>query len=46
MKPILRFLKKVDKANKIFIPMAVVESLGTKFYMEVYSDKVVLIPIK
>lgn len=43
---LMKFFKKVDKNNKIFIPKAVVENFGKEFYMEIHQDKIVLIPIK
>lgn len=45
--PILRFMKKVDKAvNKMIIPKSFIKKHGREFYMEVYEDKIVLIPLK
>ena len=43
---LFKFLKKVDKANKLFMPKIVIEKLGKEFYLEVYVDKIVLIPVK
>lgn len=43
---LFRFFKKVDSCNKIFIPKVVQKLLGKEFYMEVYKDRVILIPIR
>ena len=43
---IFRFMKRLDKANKIFIPKVAVEKFGKDYYLEVYEDKMILIPIK
>lgn len=44
--PILVYQKKADKtANKIIIPKSVINRMGRDFAMEVYKDKLVLIPI-
>ena len=46
-KPMLVYKKKTDKTtNKMIIPKAIVEQWGNEFYMEIYEDKIVLIPIK
>lgn len=46
-KPILRFQKNVDKTlNKMVIPKFFVEKHGRSFFMEIYEDKIVLIPVK
>ena len=46
-KPILIYQKKTDKTtNKMIIPKAIIENWGNEFYMEVYSDKIILRPIK
>lgn len=46
-KPIIRYFKRVDKgANKILIPKEVVEKFGREFYLEVYVDKLVLVPVE
>lgn len=45
--PILRFMKNAERTtNKITLPKVVVEKFGKQFYMEIYEDKIVLIPIK
>ena len=44
--PFLRFQKKADKEkNRVIIPKTFIEKWGDKFYMDVYSDKIVLKPI-
>lgn len=45
-KPVLILKKNAEKTtNKIRIPSEVIEELGSKFYMEIYKDKIVLKPI-
>lgn len=47
MENIIRLIKKVEKTtNKILLPKQVVEKMGNEFYMEIYNDKIILIPIK
>ena len=44
--PILTFEKKADKEkNRIIIPKVFIGKWGDRFYMDVYSDKIVLRPI-
>lgn len=46
-KPILVYQKNADKqTNKMIIPKAVIQKMGNQFYMEIYKNKIVLIPIK
>lgn len=46
-KPKLILQKNAEKSmNKIVIPKAFIIKHGNKFYMEVYENKIVLIPIK
>lgn len=46
-KPKLIFYKKADKTlHKIIIPQFIIEQWGYDFTMEIYEDKIVLIPIK
>ena len=46
-KPILVYEKNADKTtNKMIIPKAIIEQWGNKFYMEIYTDKIILRPIK
>lgn len=46
-KPILVYQKNADRTtNKMIIPKAIIEQWGNQFYMEVYSDKIILKPIK
>lgn len=46
-KPILIYQKKADKTtNKMIIPKAIIENWGNEFFMEVYSDRIVLKPVK
>lgn len=45
-KPILVYQKNADKLNnKIIMPKAIIEQWGNQFYMEIYSDKIILRPI-
>lgn len=40
-------LKNAEQTtNKIRIPKTVIDTMGNKFYMEVYEDKIILKPIK
>lgn len=43
---IMRFFKKLDVRNSILIPKKVVEKFGGEYYMEIYEDKIILIPVK
>ena len=44
--PIFTFEKKADKEkNRVIIPKVFIEKWGDKFYMDVYSNKIVLRPI-
>lgn len=46
-KPILIFKKNAEKSkNKIIIPQFCINKFGNEFYLEVYEDKMILIPIK
>lgn len=46
-KPILVFQKNADKTtNKMIIPKAIIQQWGNQFLMEIYNDKIILIPIK
>lgn len=46
-KPILILQKNAEKSmNKVVIPKAFVTKWGNEFYMEVYADKIVLVPVK
>lgn len=45
-KPLLIYNKKADKTtNKMIIPKVIIDNWGNEFYMEIYSDKIVLKPI-
>lgn len=45
--PILVVQKNADKTlNKIVIPKMCIEKFGRNYYMKVYEDKIVLVPIK
>ncbi len=44
--PILTFEKNADKEkNRVIIPKVFIEKWGRQFYMDIYSDKIVLRPI-
>lgn len=43
---ILKLFKKVDSCGKIFIPKNAIERFGKEFFMEIYEDKIVLMPTK
>ena len=43
---ILRYFKKVDCRNSVTIPKKVIEKLGKELYMEIYEDKIILVPVK
>lgn len=44
---IAKYQKSAEKTtNKIRLPKLVIDKFGNKFYMEVYSDMIVLKPIK
>lgn len=46
-KPILILQKNAEKTmNKVVLPKAFVTKWGNQFYMEVYADKIVLVPVK
>ncbi len=46
-KPILVYQKNADKTtHKMIIPKTIIEQWGNQFYMEIYKDKIVLLPIK
>lgn len=46
-KPTLIIQKNADRTtNKMIIPKYVISKFGNQFYMEIYEDKVILIPIK
>lgn len=40
------YFKKANSHNYVVIPNKFIEKWGNEFYMEMYSDKIVLKPIK
>ena len=43
----LIYQKNADKVrNRVIIPQFFIDKHGRSFYMEVYEDKIILIPIK
>lgn len=46
-RPILIYQKNVEKTtHKIKLPKQLVENWGYEYYMEIYSNRIVLIPTK
>lgn len=45
--PIITCMKNAEKTtNKILIPKIAIDMFGRQFYLKVYTDKIVLVPIK
>ena len=42
---IMRLFKRLDCRNFVGIPKKVAEKFGKEYFMEIYEDKIVLIPI-
>lgn len=46
-RPILIYQKNVEKTtHKVKLPKQLVENWGYEYYMEIYSNRIVLIPVK
>ena len=46
-RPVLIYDKQTEKGtNKIRLPKTIVELWGRNYYMEIYTDKIILKPIK
>ena len=46
-RPVMVLQKNAENnTNKIRLPKPIVEQWGSQFYMEVYENKIVLIPVK
>jgi len=46
-KPLFIYQKNADKEkNRVIIPQKFIDKYGSTFSMEVYKDKIVLIPMK
>ena len=43
---IIRLYKKLDVRNFVGIPKKVAEKMGKEYYMEIYEDKIILVPVK
>lgn len=43
---IARYFKRVSANDKIHIPLLVRQIFGRDFWMEIYEDKIILIPTK
>jgi hypothetical protein len=45
-KPQLIYQKNADKVlNRVVLPKKFIEKYGYQYYMEVYEDKIVLVPV-
>lgn len=45
--PIITCMKNAEKTtNKIRIPKLAIDMLGKSYYLKVYTDKIVLMPMK
>ena len=44
-KPILRYMKRSDIQNRIQLPKNLIEKFGRDFYLEIYEDCMVIVPI-
>ena len=42
----IRLLKKTNVRGVILLPKKIVEKFGKEYYMEIYEDKIILIPAK
>lgn len=46
-KPQLIYQKNADKVlNRVVLPKKFIEKYGYQYYMEVYEDKIVLVPVR
>jgi hypothetical protein len=46
-KPLYIFQKNAEKIhNRIIIPKFIIKKFGYSYYMEIYKDRIVLIPIE
>ena len=46
-KPQLIYQKNADKVlNRVVLPKKFIEKFGYQYYMEVYEDKIILIPVR
>lgn len=46
-KPQLIYQKNVDKVlNRVVLPKKFIEKYGYQYYMEVYEDKIILLPVR
>jgi len=44
-KPILRYMKRSDIQNRIQLPKPLIDKFGRDFYLEIYDDCMVIVPI-
>lgn len=46
-KPQLIYQKNADKVlNRVVLPKKFIEKFGYQYYMEVYEDKIILVPVR
>lgn len=46
-KPQLIYQKNADKVlNRVVLPKKFIEKYGYQYYMEVYEDKIILLPVR
>ena len=45
VKPILRYMKRCDAYNRITIPKTLTDKFGRDFYLEVFDDCMIIVPI-
>lgn len=46
-KPKLIYQKNVDKVlNRVALPKKFIEKYGYQYYMEVYEEKIILLPVR
>lgn len=46
-RPKLIYQKNADKSlNRIVLPKKFIEKFGYEYYMEVYEDKIILLPVR
>lgn len=43
---LMKLIKKLDTRNTILLPKKVIEKFGREYSMEIYEDKIILIPVK
>lgn len=43
---IMRLYKKISKGNTFIMPKKVLEKFGMEYFLEVYEDKIIIVPAK